>query len=158
MGAGSSNDFSHDATLEDLVKICKEFNRLGVHYLLIGGWSIILTGHKNRVTQDIDFLVDTAPGNVAKIKQALSILADQAALEIDDNDLIELGTVRVIDEVVIDLMDKIYEISYQNATSTTITIDGTEIALADKETLIKIKGPSLRNKDKSDVAFLITLD
>lgn len=157
MGDESSNNFARPATLDDLLRICRAFNELGVHYLLIGGWSIILLGNTARTTQDIDFLVDTSPQNVANIRRALTILPDLAALEIDDTDLEVNGTVRVIDEVVIDLMDQIYEVTYQNAGQTTMGIDGTEIYLADVQTLMKIKGPSLRIKDQQDMAFLVRL-
>ena len=157
MGDNPSNNFARPATLDDLIRICRAFNESGVRYLLIGGWSIILLGNTSRATQDIDFLVDTSPQNVAKIREALTILPDLAALEIDDTDLEVNGTVRVVDEIVIDLMDRIYDVSYQNAGKTLIGLNGTEVYLADVQTLMKIKGPSLRTKDQQDMAFLVRL-
>jgi hypothetical protein len=37
----------------------------------------------SRFTQDIDFLVDDTPENVARVKRALSVLTDNAAADVD---------------------------------------------------------------------------
>ncbi|MGH9367518.1 MAG: hypothetical protein ACRD3M_07575 [Thermoanaerobaculia bacterium] len=51
-----------------------------------------------RPTKDIDLLIDDSPENVAKVKKALGILADNAAAEMADNDVREYSVVRVADE------------------------------------------------------------
>lgn len=48
-----------------------------------------------RTTKDIDFLVDTAPENVARIKKALRFLPDRAVEEIADDDLERYPVVRI---------------------------------------------------------------
>jgi hypothetical protein len=68
-------------TLEDLARICESLNRSQARYLLIGGFAVIAHGG-GRTTKDIDFLIDASPENVARVKTALGILADNAAAEI----------------------------------------------------------------------------
>jgi hypothetical protein len=53
---------------------------------------------------DIDLLVDPSPENVERIRQALSILEDQASLEVDPTDVQSYTVVRIADEVVVDLL------------------------------------------------------
>ena len=71
---------------DDLVRICRALNGVGARYVLIGGFAVIAHGG-TRFTKDIDLLIDDAPENVARVKQALSILADNAAAEIVDTDV-----------------------------------------------------------------------
>lgn len=40
-----------------------------------------------RFTKDIDLLIDDAPDNVARVRQALSVLADNAAADVADLDV-----------------------------------------------------------------------
>lgn len=63
---------------EDVVRICRALNEAGARYVLIGGFAVIAHG-AGRFTKDIDLLVDDAPVNVARLKQGLRILADNAA-------------------------------------------------------------------------------
>jgi hypothetical protein len=58
-------------TLEDLARICEALNRSGARYVLIGGFAVITHGG-GRTTKDIDFLIDPAPDNVARVKDALT--------------------------------------------------------------------------------------
>ena len=60
----------------------------------------------SRFTKDIDLLVDDSPENVARVKHGLGILADNAAAEVADSDVRDHTVVRVVDEVVIDLMGR----------------------------------------------------
>ena len=53
---------------------------------------------------DVDFVIDDSPENVARVKQALAILPDSAAAEVDDHDVARHVVVRVADEIVVDLM------------------------------------------------------
>lgn len=48
---------------EILLNICKAFNSEGVSYVLIGGWAVIIHGFP-RLTNDIDFLVDSSEENI----------------------------------------------------------------------------------------------
>ena len=57
------------------------------------------------------------------------------------------------DEVVIDLMGRIADVTTDNAGKDIIEFQGTKIVVADLETLIKTK-QGLRPKDQMDLAFL----
>ena len=63
---------------EDVVRICGALNESGARYLLIGGFAVIAHG-AGRFTKDIDLLIDDAPENVARVKQAPAVLPDNAA-------------------------------------------------------------------------------
>ena len=91
--------------IEDVVRICRSLNEAGARYLLIGGFAVIAHG-LGRTTKDIDFLVDDAPENVARVKAGLDVLADRAAREIDDGDIRRYTVVRVADEVLVDLLGR----------------------------------------------------
>jgi len=69
---------------EDLVRICRALNDAGARYVLIDGFAVVAHG-ASRFTKDIDLLVDDAPENIARVKQGLSILADNAAAEVSDS-------------------------------------------------------------------------
>ncbi|MDO8795590.1 MAG: nucleotidyl transferase AbiEii/AbiGii toxin family protein [Vicinamibacterales bacterium] len=90
---------------DDLIRICRALNEAGAQYVLIGGFAVVAHG-ASRFTKDIDLLVDDAPENIARVKQGLSILADNAAAEVADHDVRDHTVVRVVDEVIIDLMGR----------------------------------------------------
>ena len=71
---------------EDLVRICRALNEAGARYVLIGGFAVVAHG-ASRFTKDIDFLIDDDPGNVARVKRALGVLADNAAADVADTDI-----------------------------------------------------------------------
>lgn len=143
--------------LEDVVRICRSLNQAGARYLLIGGFAVIAHG-LGRTTKDIDFLVDDAPDNVARVKKALSILADQAALELGDEDVRTYTVVRVADEVLVDLLGRACGLSYAEAAqdAEVVELDGVAIPIASKRTLIRTKD-TVRPSDRADRQFLEAL-
>jgi hypothetical protein len=138
----------------DVVRICRALNDAGARYLLIGGFAVIAHG-AGRFTKDIDLLVDDAPDNVARVKSALSVLADNAASEIADDDVQRHAVVRVADEVVVDLMGRACGLSYAEAVrdAETLERDGIRIPVASPATLIRTKDTA-RPQDALDRAFL----
>lgn len=141
--------------VEDVIKICRALNEQGAKYILIGGFAVIFHGYV-RGTKDIDFLVDASDDNVKKIKQALSVLPDNAAAEISNNEVREYTVVRIGDEVVVDLMAKACGNTYEQSKDMIeiYEIEGVEIPVASKELLIKLKD-TVRPSDKVDVNYLI---
>ena len=139
---------------DDVLRICRALNESGARYLLIGGFAVIAHG-AGRFTKDIDLLVDDAPENVARVKRALSVLADNAAAEVADDDVERHVVVRVADEVVVDLMGRACGLSYVEAArdAETIEREGVRIPLASPATLIRTKD-TLRPQDALDRAFL----
>ncbi len=103
--------YAREPQIEDLARICRALNEAAARYILIGGFAVIAHGGV-RSTKDIDFLVDAAPDNVARVKQALRILADRAVDEVADTDVARYAVVRVADEVVIDLMARACGVEY----------------------------------------------
>lgn len=139
---------------EDLVTLCKSLNEQDVSYVLIGGFAVILHG-AGRTTKDIDLLVDTTDENIRKLKKAMSVLPDNAARLIADDEVRKYQVVRVADEVVVDLMAKACGIDYHEAKQGIEwkEIDGVKIPIAGKEWLIRMKD-TIRPSDHMDVGFL----
>jgi len=139
---------------DDVIRICRALNDSGARYLLIGGYAVIAHG-AGRFTKDISLLVDDAPENVARIKRALSVLADNAAAEVADDDVQRHVVVRVADEVVVDLMGRACGLSYSEAARDAEAIErgGVAIPVASPSTLIRTKD-TRRPQDALDRAFL----
>lgn len=149
--------YSRAPQIEDLLRICRALNAHSARYLLIGGFAVIAHG-AGRTTKDIDLLVDPSPENVARIKEALAVLADHAAAELDDGDVARYSVVRVADEVVVDLLGIACGVGYAEAAADqeTLEIDGVSIPIASKATLIRTKN-TIRPSDAADTQFLRAL-
>ena len=139
---------------EDLIRVCRSLNDAGARYVLIGGFALIAHG-ATRFTRDIDLLIDDSPENVARVKRALSVLADNAAAEVHDTDVREHVVVRVADEVVIDLMGRACGLSYAEVAKDAEQrrFGGTLVPVASPATLIRTK-ETYRPQDGLDRAFL----
>lgn len=135
---------------EDVTRICRALNEAGARYLLIGGFAVIAHGG-GRFTKDIDLLVDDAPDNVARIKRALAVLADNAAAQVADDDVRRHVVVRVADEVIVDLMGRACGVGYVEAAQDAEAVerDGVAIRVASPRTLIRLKDTS-RPQDAVD--------
>lgn len=144
-------------TLEDLVRLCRSLNETSARYILIGGFAVIAHGG-GRTTKDIDFLVDSSPENVARLKAALRSLPDNAADEIAEDDIETYKVVRVADEILVDLLGEACGISYADAIKDVEMLDlsGTQVPVASKQTLIATK-QTIRPSDRLDVDFLNSL-
>jgi len=145
---------SRPPTKEDLKKICRRFRELGVRYVLVGGLAVNFHG-RPRMTHDIDFLVDPSPENVRKLKQALLVLPDRAAKDLRPDDLEKHGVVRVVDEIVVDLIARIGDVEIDDAGTVVFDLEGEPVVVADLDTLIKTK-QRLREQDRNDLFFLLS--
>lgn len=154
MDAGRNDKNARAPEIEDVIKICRALNENGAEYVLIGGIAVILHGFA-RGTRDIDFLVNSEPENIKKIKKALACLPDNAISLIEGNEVKKYSVVRIADEVVVDLLEKACGIDYDKAKKDIILfeVDGVDIHIANKELLIKTKN-TVRPGDKMDVEFL----
>lgn len=142
---------------EDVVRICRALNETGAKYVLIGGFAVIAHG-ATRFTKDIDLLVDDGPDNIARVKRALAVLADNAAADVADHDVRNHVVVRVADEVVVDLMGKACGLSYADAMADVEWIDlgGVSVPVASPGTLIRMKD-TYRPQDRIDREYLESL-
>jgi hypothetical protein len=121
---------------------------------VIGGFAVIHHG-SGRTTADIDLLVDPSPDNVERIRQALCVLEDRAALEVEPTDLQTYTVVRVADEVVVDLLARACGVTLADIETNVETgdIEGVAIPYASAADLLKMK-QTVRPKDAVDRLFL----
>jgi hypothetical protein len=99
---------------EDVARLCRALNESNARYVLIGGFALIAHG-AGRFTKDIDLLVDDAPDNIARIRQALAILPDNDVAAVADLDVRNYQVVRVVDEIVVDLTGLACGLSYADS-------------------------------------------
>jgi hypothetical protein len=145
---------SRPPTVEDLIYLCRELNRLGADYLVIGGMAVNQHGFV-RATEDIDLLVGASPGNQQKVIAALLSLPDQAAREIAPGDLDEYAVIRVADAFVVDVMTEACGINYEKAAPDIILVElqGVTVPMPSAELLLRLK-QTVRAKDVLDREFL----
>ncbi len=148
---------SRPPLLEDLLKICRALNEAGAKYVVVGGMAVIQAGFV-RGTEGIDLLVDSSPANFERIREALSVLPDQAVREVRPTDLDEYVVVRVADEIVVDLMKSACGVDYAEASESIdpAVIGGVEIPFASPDLLLRLKR-TVREKDALDRRFLESL-
>ena len=145
---------SRPATLNDLKMLIKSLNDNGVDYLLIGGYALFAHGYQ-RATTDIDILVRASRQDGVKIKQALMILPDQAASELELDWFEEGENIRVADEIVVDLMFSACSHTYEtlNQYAQAIDLDGIPLKTISLYGLLLTK-QTVRDKDISDRLIL----
>lgn len=141
----------------DLVSLARELNRLGVVYVVIGGFAINRLGFV-RATEDIDLLVARDKANQSLVKKALEILPDRAIRELGDEDIAQWVVVRVNDDITVDLMTEACGVRYEDAGNgiEIEIIDGVPIPFAGAELMLRMK-QSPREKDTNDRSFLLQL-
>ncbi len=141
----------------DLVSLARELNRLGVAYVVVGGFAINRLGFV-RATEDIDLLIARDLANQALVKLALEILPDRAIRELGDEDIAQWVVVRVNDDITVDLMTEACGVSYAEASGgiEQEIIDGVSIPFAGAELMLKMK-QGAREKDAADRSFLLRL-
>ena len=139
---------------EDLVRICRALNEAEARYVLIGGFAVIAHG-ASRFTKDIDLLVDDAPDNIARVKRGLAILADNAAAEVADHDVRDHTVVRVVDEVIVDLMGRACGLTYADVAADMewLELSGVRVPIASPSALVRTKD-TYRPQDAIDRSFL----
>lgn len=147
-------EYCRPATLEDLKTLISSLNKQGVDYLLIGGYALFAHGY-HRATTDIDLLVPATQKAGSQIKQALMVLPDQAAKDIDPAWFEESENIRVADAFVVDIMlnacGETYETLKQYAE--TVDLDGIPIRTINLQGLLLTK-QTTRDKDVSDRIIL----
>ena len=145
---------SRPPTTEDLVQLCRELNRLGARYVVVGGMAMNQHGFV-RATEDIDLLIDASRENQQKVKAALLSLPDQAAKDIEPGDIEEYAVIRIADEFVVDLMKEACGIEYREAAQDMVLFElqGVAIPMPSAELLLRLK-QTVRAKDAPDREFL----
>ncbi|MCI0722573.1 MAG: nucleotidyltransferase [Acidobacteria bacterium] len=147
-------EYSREPSVDDLVRLCDHLNEEGAKYVVIGGFAMLLAGYL-RTTGDIDLLVDSSPSNIERIKKALAYLPDHAVKELANDEVAKYTVVRIADEIVIDLMEKACDVTYQIAEPGVQyrPIQGVQVPCLRPELLLQTK-LSFRPKDAADRRFL----
>ena len=143
------------ATEADMVRLLRSLCDHQVDYVLIGGQALNLHGFL-RGTADIDLLLPMNEVNGRKVLDALAFLQDNAAHDVDPAWLTEPGTVRVADEIVVDLMTLAANGETYDSLRDHIEkrdADGYSFYILDIDGLMRTK-QSVRPKDKMDMEVL----
>jgi hypothetical protein len=151
-----SNELTSRApTVEDLRDLCRELNRRGAKYVVVGGFAIMAANY-NRQTMDVDLIVASDPENEAKVFSALSTLPDNAVRELKPGELQQYNVIRVGDEILVDLMVSAGGIDYAEAAKDVVVreVDGVPIPFASPRLLWRMKVVTHREKDAGDIVFL----
>jgi hypothetical protein len=144
-----------EPTVEDLTNLCRELNRLGVRYVVVGGFAMRAAGFV-RQTMDVDLVVATDRENEALLYQALEMLPDKAVKELGPGELDKYAVIRVADEVIVDLMKSAGGIGYAEAAAQTVIheLSGIPVPFASPHLLWRMKAVTHREKDRLDLLFL----
>ena len=142
--------YSRPATLDDLKLLLESLNAHGVKYLLIGGYALAAHGY-HRATTDIDLLVPATAESGMLVKEALMVLPDQVARDIQPEWFAEGENIRVADAFVVDLIlnanGHTYDVLDQYAVL--IHLEDVPVRTISLEGLLLTK-QTLREKDKED--------
>ncbi len=144
------DEFARPATLEDLKSLIRALNEQDAEYLLIGGYALFAHGY-HRATIDIDLLVPASREAGAKVRDALMVLPDGAARDIDPLWFEEGDNIRVADAFVVDVMLNACGETYEtlNRFVEMIDLDGLPVRTVNLEGLLKTK-QTTREKDIVD--------
>lgn len=142
------------ASVADLKLLLTALNTHGVDYLLIGGYALYALGYQ-RGTVDIDIVLKPTLEQGQKVKQALLLLPDGVAKDIDPTWFPDGDTIRVADAFVVDLMFNACGESYDSLQPHAVTVDfdGVPLRTVSLEGLLKTKQSS-REKDQMDRMIL----
>lgn len=146
---------SREPTVEDLRDLCRALNERGARYIVIGGFAIRAAGY-NRRTMDVALLVAGDADNEVRVFDALATLPDQAVRDLRPGELQQYTVIRVVDEIVVDLMCAAGGIDYAGA-ATEIDVrdvDGVPMPFASPRLLWRMKRGTGREKDAGDLVFL----
>jgi len=137
-------------------KLLANLANANIRFIVVGGLAVSLNGYV-RLTEDVDFVVDTEAANLTQLIKTLSQFGEGfgGGLTLADFSL-EPGAIRIIEsteDCQMDIFTLIGGFDYGEL------IEGSEIAkignvkfhYASKTQLIAIKSSSLREKDKIDI-------
>jgi len=144
------DEYARSATLEDLKSLLSTLNDQGVDYLLVGGYALAAHGYQ-RATTDIDVLVPATIESGIKIKQALMLLPDRAARDLQPEWFTEGDNIRVADAFIVDILLNANGQTYEmlQAYAETLELDGIPIRTINLQGLLLTK-QTLREKDIAD--------
>lgn len=145
---------SRPATLDDLKTLLRSLNAHGVDYLLIGGYALAAHGYQ-RATTDIDIVFPATAASGSRVKEALMVLPDKAAKDLEPAWFEEGENIRVADAIVVDIMLNANGQTYETLKQfrQTIDLDGIPVHTVTLEGLLLTK-QTMRDKDAEDRVVL----
>jgi predicted nucleotidyltransferase len=148
------DQFCRPATLDDLKLLLRSLNEHNVDYLLIGGYALAAHGYQ-RATTDIDVMIPSTRDAGQRLKNALMVLPDQAARDLEPEWFEEGENIRVADAFVVDIMLNANGHTYSSLKQYTeiIDLDGIPVKTVSLEGLLLTK-QTVRDKDVGDRAIL----
>ncbi len=143
-------EYCRPATINDLLHLIRSLNEKGAQYILIGGYALYAHGI-HRATEDIDILVPAKREAALPIIEALLVLPDKTANELEPEWFDEGENIRLADEFVVDLILSTCQQTYETLKkySEIIEVDGVPITTLSIEGLLLTK-QSMRDKDVMD--------
>lgn len=139
---------------EDILLLAREFNRLGVRYVIVGGVAMQRLGFV-RGTEDIDILLLREELNERLAVRGMTVLPEKAILELGDDRIADWVVVRVNDIITVDLMTEASGLTYRDIESDIEmhTVEGVNIPFAGPRAMWRMK-QGLREKDAIDRSYL----
>lgn len=143
-------EYSRPATLDDLKTLLRSLHQHHADYFLIGGYALAAHGYQ-RATTDIDILVPASAVAGQRVKDALLILPDHAAREIQPAWFEEGENIRVADAFVVDILLNANGMTYEalRPYAETIEFEGIPVKTINLQGLLLTK-QTLREKDVPD--------
>ena len=138
------------ATVGDLKHLIKALNDERVEYLLVGAYALFALGYQ-RATTDIDLLVAATAESGRRVKDALMVLPDRAAKDIEPAWFEEGENIRVADAFVVDIMLNANGQTFDTLSkyAQSIDLDGVAVKTVKLEGLLLTK-QTMRDKDIAD--------
>ena len=144
---------------DDILRIVQTLNREGVDYKVFGGSAVTFHGLP-RTTEDVDFFVNPAPENVARIKRALRSLWDDPSIDeiLDDDMTGDYPSFQYWppgEHFWIDFVSRLGEMfRYADLESEVMDVHGTPVRVVTPQMLYEMKRDTVRPKDKIDAIAL----
>ncbi len=134
----------------------KLLNSAGVEYLVVGGYAVAFHGHP-RSTGDMDIWIATTPGNVPRVRRALTEFgfseeqAASAPLHIGGK-VIRMGRPPLRIELLTSVSGLDFEVCYQRRASQ--IVDDIKVAFISRDDLLANKRAAGRTQDLADIEAL----
>ena len=140
----------------DYIDMLKCLNKVGVDYILVGGWAVNMYGYI-RAMVDLDIWILAGADNAKKVYEAVAEFGAPVS-EMKPEEFAEYGMIFQIGVAPcrVDIISKISGVSYADAVTRAVpkTIDGIPVRIISLEDLIANKKASGRAKDLADVEVL----
>ncbi len=131
----------------------------GVQFIIVGGIAVSIQGYV-RLTEDVDLLLEDSRENVERVLVRLASYGEGFASELSVSDFDdEEGAIRIVEETEqcqIDLFTRMSGRRYSDviADADLFEVGGRQLAVASKNSLIRWKSVSVREKDRMDADAL----